>query len=170
MAEIADITHPDRRRGDAKFLDALIDWLDEPPGRGKIGFKRQPEIGRMLWVLSALHGSIAVSGLAHFLETHLIGGYFNEAQDWARQLGAGQTAIYLATAARAGPSGQVPRTDKERITLIKKLSLQAPGGDPFLEIDREYRDAVLNELPDRLRAFIRTHHSDVEAAFSAEPR
>src|SRR5207249_8833002 len=126
-------------------LDALVHWLNEPPGRGEVvGFERQPEVGRMLWVLKALHTSLAVSGLRQFLETGMIGRHLYDAERWARQLGAMRTAVYLTRAAALSPSGRIPVQDEERFAFLE--SLEGTNANPFSRIDQEYRDAVLDGL------------------------
>jgi hypothetical protein len=61
---------------DAEFSAALSHWLNAPKGRPELGFDKQPDIGRMLWVLDALARSVFVSGMAHFLHSYGIGRYF----------------------------------------------------------------------------------------------
>ena len=168
LGEIVAMTDTNRHRGDAQFLDALVHWLNEPPGRGEVvGFERQPEVGRMLWVLKALHTSLAVSGLRHFLETGMIGRHLYDAERWARQLGAMRTAVYLTRAAALGPSGRIPVQDEERFAFLE--SLEGTNANPFSRIDQEYRDAVLDEVADSVRSFVRDHSSEIEAAFAQLP-
>ncbi len=162
LAEIARITNDGPDRGDAEFLDALIGWLSEPPGRGFVGIKKQPPIGRMLWVLAALEVSVAVSGLMHFLRSRFLGRHLHDAEGWAGEMGATKTAAYLASAAGLLPGGRLLADQGEHGTFLDSIEEQ---GDPFVELDRQYRASAHRELPIRLRAYVASHLGEIEAAF-----
>ena len=62
---------------DLECNSALVTWLDAPGGKPRIGFDRQPDTGRTLWVLAALMISTGVDGMTHFLNSSGIGKYFS---------------------------------------------------------------------------------------------
>ena len=97
----------------------------------------------------------------------MIGRHLYDAERWARRLGAMRTAVYLTRAAALSPSGRIPVQDEERFAFLE--SLEGTNANPFSRIDQEYRDAVLDEVADSVRSFVRDHSSEIEAAFAQLP-
>lgn len=154
---------------DAEFSAALIHWLAAPKGPPKIGFDKQPEVGRMLWVLDALHTSVFVDGMTHFLYSNGVGTFFSSLATWAETIGAPTTAAYAKSASevlRTLNGGQLPSmVDGPRIEAIKAFEEhdEAAGGRGLFDaLDQEYRVLVTAELSQRLRAYVREHVEDIE--------
>lgn len=169
LADIVEITADDPHRAGVQFEYELIHWLNEPPGRGeKVNFERQPEVGRMLWVLFALATSLEVSGMFHFLNSHGINRHFYHVKKWAKAAGATTTARYMAKAEKLIPDGPLP-VDDEAAFYERVEDLDLNEEDLFLALDREYRDVVVEEIATCLREYVRTHQKEIEGAFAKLP-
>lgn len=146
-------------------------WLDAPKGRPKLGFDKQPDSGRMLWVLGALSKSASVSGMVHFLHSYGIGRYFPKLAGWARTIGATATVEYAKAAStelkRLNGGKLPPMADQPRIAVIHELEEQdeaAGGRGLFVELDEEYGVLVVAELAKKLRAYVKAYLNEIETA------
>ena len=156
-------------RDDLSFVSELVTWLDAPKGKPSLGFDRQPPVGRMLWVLAALAMSVESDGMTHFLLSAGVGEHFLEVPNWARTIGASETAHYGEQAVARLASlngGTLPSMeDAERRAAIRRLEREdaAEGGEGLFEgLDEEYRDVVVEELPARLRAFVASNADEIQ--------
>jgi hypothetical protein len=154
---------------DLEFRTALVRWLDAPAGSPTLGFDRQPEVGRMLWVLEALAVSAEVDGMTHFLNSAGVGESFGKLAGWAKKVGATNTREYANAAAaqlKRLNGGKLPSMkDGPRQTAIRRLEEkdEASGGRGLFDaLDEEYGQLVSAELAAKIRAYITEHRGDVE--------
>jgi hypothetical protein len=163
LAEIMTVTD------DVEFTGDLVEWLDAPGDGPKLGFDRQPKVGRMLWVLAALVISTEADGMTHFLNSAGIGQYFPKLQAWCKLIDAPATLAYVKRATaqlKRLNGGRLPQMgDAVRLRTIRVLEAndEASGGTGLFEVqDAEYRDVVMEELPRRIRAFVTMNRAAVE--------
>jgi hypothetical protein len=154
---------------DVAFESALIGWLNAPRGKPALGFDHQPPTGTMLWVMCGLHTSVAVDGMMHFLKSWGVGRHFTRLPAWGKKIGATATATYARVTGaelKRLNGGKLPSmTDAKRIPVLDHLEKQdqARGGTGLFEaIDADFRDAVLEELDVRLRAYVAANLTAIE--------
>ena len=155
---------------DRDFEEALIGWLHAPRGNPALGFDHQPPTGMMLWVLCALHTSVAVDGTTHFLKSWGVGCHFTRLSAWSKRIDAIATAAYARAASvelKRLNGGKLPSmADSTRIPALEALEDvdQASGGTGLFDtLDDTFRDSVLEELGPRLRAYVTAHVASIES-------
>jgi hypothetical protein len=154
---------------DQAFSRALVKWLDAPTGHPALGFDRQPELGRMLWVLEALATSVGVDGMTHFLNSAGVGAFFGKLEGWAKTIGASTTREYVRAATahlKQLNGGKLPpMKDPARQAAIERLESRDrdAGGRGLLEaLDSEFGQLVTAELPKKMRDYVRRNRAEIE--------
>lgn len=152
-----------------EFRKALVQWLDAPTGKPAIGFDRQPEIGKRLWVLEALLTSVEVDGIGHFLSSAGVGASFGKLPAWTVGIDAPITKQYVTAAAsrlKELNGGRLPpMKDGARQAAIRRLEArdEATGSrGPFEAVDEQFAQIASVELATKVRLYVETHRADIE--------
>ncbi|HKG93037.1 MAG TPA: DUF4375 domain-containing protein [Gemmatimonadaceae bacterium] len=153
----------DEEKEGLDFWDALHDVMSRLQ-QGWPDAEAQPETAEMVTVLYGIWMDVGNEGLWSFLDSAL-GPDLSNAARWCRKIKAKETATYLEKAVKLFPGGRVPEDEQKRIAVIEAIEER---GDPFGALDDQYRDVMRDELPARLRDYLRANQAKVEATF--EPR
>ena len=157
-------TDPDPWQARMSFLEAATEWVWSVPGRKQIPFDSLPESARMIVLLGELVGALNSSGL-HYVADWTFGDHFADMRRWIAEIHATRTGEYLDRFAALFPRKKVPRgRDVRSETFERALARREKKGlDPVRDLDAEYRETALNEIPDRLREWLILHRRRVES-------
>jgi hypothetical protein len=139
-------------------MEALVGLLSI---RGLGPEATRPESIKMTLGLYALWQDVSVEGMWKYLEEGGTGKNIDATVTWCRLIGAEHTARYLQAINALFPDRQVLADDEARRRFVDQLGRRGTK-DPLAELDREYKGAV-DDVPDRLRAYLKGHLKEVEA-------
>jgi hypothetical protein len=165
LKDIVRIAHKDPWQARHRFLTALNDWAWDAPDRKNTPFEEWPEMPRMIWTLWAIHGEVFGSGLLYLIDRET-GNHVAFGKKWLSKIGAKRSVAYLNALAKLFPGKKIPTTVEGRAAALAEVF---PGDEDMFQldaaltpIDDKYRDAVLEEIPDRLREYVRDNVAAIE--------
>ena len=145
---------------DYDFVSALNDWVQAVPGRRALPDAEWPENARMLMWLYVLYAELS-SGGSLYVTDREVGNHCVDLKDWLRRIGAKKGVAYLQALARLYPGGVVPTDQGERERALSEDDRFEHGG-ALSVLDGKYQEALLEELPQRLHAYVAAHLADIE--------
>ncbi|MEO5815207.1 MAG: DUF4375 domain-containing protein [Gemmatimonadaceae bacterium] len=155
-------------RADWGVLTALTEWAWAVPGRKAIPFADVPDGARMLILMNELVSALNSSGLLYLADWEL-GNDYGDIRQCTETIGAHMTMAYLDEFAALFPRNRVPvDRDARSAALERREARDAKKGlSPIVTIDQRYREAALDEIPVRVRDYVRNNKLRFEAETSA---
>ena len=145
---------------DNQFMSALQAWVFAVPGRRAVPDGEWPDNARLVQWAFVFYAEISSGGLLYVVDRD-VGNHYTELKGWLRLIGARKGTAYIGALEKLFPKGIVPRTPAARERALSDHQRYDHDGDLSV-LDRKYREAVMDEIPQRLFAYVTKHRVAIE--------